>query len=295
MIIRTSERNFTVLQVIHTSSEEEVSVCRDMEGGNTFTINRFPASGRGQEVLPLLARQMGNSAFEDYIRVFTQSGDIYGQFVHVDAPSLEHRLESQTIFLQERLAMASGLLERLVLMDMPHQMACNVLQEGNVLVDDTLTVRFRYALSAEMLCAPLGINDVSVALHQVLSRLFAVELSAQSARILEEFLETLAHKSYDSYLAIFAAYATVHEKMLQLIEEGGIHPKTFLFRLWEQIKRYFKLCKPVLIGLVLIAAFCYLIYTMIAPSDLQGTPVFFDEIGTVEIAPNSDLIETNIP
>ena len=48
-------------------------------------------------------------------------------------------------------------------------------------------------------------------------------------------------------------------------------------------KKLARFVRPILVGVVLIAAFCYLVYTLLQPAQPTGTPVLYDAIGTVEI------------
>ena len=79
----------------------------------------------------------------------------------------------------------------------------------------------------------------------------------------------------------------MRKQLLQRTLSGPVEPRTWLFRLWERLKRLTRFVKPVLAGVVLVAAFCYLVYTLLLPAQPKGTPVLFDRIGTVEIQDKS--------
>ena len=81
----------------------------------------------------------------------------------------------------------------------------------------------------------------------------------------------------------YAGYDRVRKALLERTFSGPAEPQTWLFRLWARVKKLARFVRPILVGVVLIAAFCYLVYTLLQPAQPTGTPVLYDAIGTVEI------------
>ena len=285
MIVRTLERQFAVLQVLRSSEDEEICVCRDLEdeGAGLYTLAHFRSPSLKRYLLPMLVRQQSNPAFEDYLGVFSQGGDVYARFRYTDAPLLVHRLERGDFGFRERLEIGGNLLERMALLNMPPALQFQALWDGNVTVDDALRVRFNYGLESMDNCFNVDMGFICIRVSELLHKLFAQECSAKSLPELEEYLKLLEQTRFQSYLEIYAGYDQMRKKLLERTLSGPAEPRTWLFRMWERLKKLTGFVRPILTGLVLVAAFCYLVYTLLLPAQPKGTPVLFDSIGTVEI------------
>ena len=231
----------------------------------------------------MLVRQQSNPAFEDYLGLFTQDGDLYARFRYTQAPTLRERLEQGDLSFRERLEIGGETLARMTLLNMPPQIQYEALQERNVTVDDALRVRFNYALGPMTACSNKNMGFVCLQVQELLESLFAGELQAQSVPELLPFLDELEKTGFPDYLGIYRRYDGIRKALENRTAGAPAEPRTWLFRMWDRIKSLGRFVRPVLAGLVLIAAFCYLLYTLQAPAALKGTPVTFDRIGTVEI------------
>lgn len=285
MIVRTLERQFVVLQVLRSEENEEICVCQDLEdeGAGLYTLACFRSPALNRYLLPMLVREKLNAAFEDYLGVFSRDGEVYARFRYTDAPLLTERLERGDFGFRERLEIGGNLLERVTLLNMPPAIQFQALRDGNVTVDDALRVRFNYVLESMDNCFNADIGFVCVRVSELLRKLFAQELSARSLPELEAYLKLLEQTRFQNYLEIYAGYDKVRKALLERTLSGPAEPRTWLFRLWEKLKKLTRFVRPVLAGLVLVAAFCYLVYTLLMPAQPKGTPVLFDSIGTVEI------------
>lgn len=285
MIVRTLERRFAVLRVLCSNQNREIYVCQDLEeeGARLCTLARFRDPALNCQLLPMLARQQDNPAFEDYLGLFTQDGDLYARFRYSEAPTLAQRLERGDLGLRERLEIGGNLLERMALLNMPAPLQFEALQEGNVTVDAALQVRFNYVLGSMAAFFNVNMDFVCLQTWELLHALFASELSARAVPELEAYLRQLKGSSFKTYLEMYTGYDRVRKKLLERSLDRPVEPATWLFRLWNRIKKLSWFVRPVLAGLVLVAALCYLLYTLLLPPQPKGTPVFFNHIGTVEI------------
>lgn len=289
MIVQTMERHYAVLQVLHSTTQEESSVCKDLETEELCLLVRFRDPKTSRRLLPLMAAQRSNHSFEDYQGLFTRNGDLYLRFRYTQAPLLSQRLEKGDLTFQERLELTRDMLERMTLMDMPPMLQYEVLRECNVTVDEALRTRFNYILESLDKGANIDMSFICARVSEWLRRIFAQELEAESVPEVTGLIRQLDQGAFGTYLEIYRGYDAVRKQLLERTAKGPAEPRTWLFRLWERIKGWSRLVKPILVGLVLVASVCYLIYTLLVPQVPSGTPVRFDRIGTVEIQNTGNL------
>ncbi|MEG0779887.1 MAG: hypothetical protein RR092_01965 [Oscillospiraceae bacterium] len=282
MIVHTWEQAYTIVQVLRRTEQEEILVCRDLQE-NCYLLVRFQDQALNRRLLPMLVAQVNNKTFEDYLGLFSQDGDLYARFRYTAAPTLTERLAKGGDSLQARLLLAGNLLERMALLQMPPALQYEALRSYNLTVDDSLKVSFNYILDATSVCADMGLCFVCVRIAEIFREVFQAELAAKAVPELETYLTELERGSCTTYLEIYGGFRRVSELLRDRVPTGVAEPRTWLFRLWERIKRLRRYVVPLLGGLVLVAAFCYLIYTLLAPPTPLGTPVLFDSIGTVAI------------
>jgi len=283
MIIRTPEKSFAVVQVLRSEQDEEISVCRELDGGALSTLARFRSPELKRELLPMLAREQSNPAFEDFLGLFTQNGDLCARFRFTQAPTLRARLDRGDLTFRERLEIGSGVLMRMTLLNMPAPLQYEALQERNVTVDDALRVRFNYVLGSMTACFNRNMGFICLQVQELLQSLFAPELAAESVPELLPLLDELEQTVYPDYLSIYRRYDGIRKELELRAASASAQPRTWLFRMWDRVKALGRFVRPIAAGLVLIAAFCYLLYSLQAPTALKGTPVTFTSIGTVEI------------
>ena len=293
MIIRTPEQRFTVLRVLQRTEEQEICLCQELgrEPEEVSTLIRFRNPARSRHLLPMMIRQKENPAFEDFLGVFTQQEDLCVRFRYSEAPSLQSWLQRDTLSLMERLEIGANLLERAMLLNMPAPILSEVLREENITVDEAMRVRFNYFLTTVLTAGQTDLGFICGRLYHLMQLLFAAELKTRALPPLDELLTRLREASFESLVEIYGAYDLFRQAVENQISIKPAEPQTWLFRLWAAVKKLSRFIKPVLGGLVLVAAFCYLIYTLLAPARPKGTPFFIDQIGTVEI----EGIETPAP
>lgn len=284
MIVRTQSRRFAVVRVLSAREDDEISLCRDTEDAHEglFLLVRFRSPELSRRLAPVLVRQQRNPAFEDYLGLFTHEGDLCARFRYSSAPLLEERLK-EPLQLRERLAICGNLLERMALLNMPPLLQYEALRKENVTVDDALTVRFNYSLAQMEPCFEADMRFICLQVQELLELLFAPELAAQAVPELKAYLECLEQGGFGTYLEIYGGYNQVRRSLKDRTADDPAEPQTRLFRLWARIKSLSRFVRPVVAGLVLVAAFCYLIFTLRVPQMPKGTPVTFNNIGTVEI------------
>ncbi|MEG2222817.1 MAG: hypothetical protein RRY95_08835, partial [Oscillospiraceae bacterium] len=163
------------------------------------------------------------------------------------------------------------------------------LRPENVTVDDALRVRFNYVMQPMYAGFNVSIGFLCVQVEEILRGLFVTELSARAVPELEKLLETLTHAGFSTYLELYAGYDGVRKQLQARELVGSMEPHTRLFRFWAKLKGLTRFIRPLLTGLVLVAAFCYLIYTLLLPPIPPAVPTRFDHIGTVTIENGPEL------
>lgn len=283
MIVQTLDRQYAVLQVLHSDTVQEGSICKDLESNELCLLARFRDADVTCRLLPMMSAQRSNRSFEDYQGLFTRDGDLFLRFRYSQAPLLSEQLAAGDLTFHERLELSRDMLERMTLLNMPPLLQFEALRECNVTVDEALRVRFNYVLADMDGGLNISIRFICDRISQWMERIFARELEEESVPEIKALIEQLDQAEFDSYLAIYTAYDRVRKLLLERVAGGTTQPKTWLFRMWERIKGWRRLVKPVLVGIILVASFCYLIYSLLLPSVPGGTPVVFDRIGTLEI------------
>ncbi len=292
MVIRTPQQRFEVVQVLSTSTVAEFCTCRDLnqQRGQTELLARFWNRGLCEGLLPILVNQPEQGTFRDLLGMFTRDGELYARFAYTEAPLLGQRITDESLGLKTRLEIAGNLLERMALLNMPPAVQMGALEDRNVTVDDALRVRFNYVLSSLGEQLEAGYGDVSCRTAQLIRQLFVKELTAQSVPELEGYLAKMQAGAYTGYIGMYSDYDRVRKELLLREVRADMEPQTWLFRMWEKIKSLSRFVRPVLAGLLVVASCLYLIYTLLEPTQPKGTPVIFEQIGTVDIETG-----TNVP
>lgn len=290
MLIQTLKRDFIVLRMLNSTRDLDIAVCQDLleQKGQSYLVIIMKNPDLIYRTLPFFNEQKQNPSFQDFRECFAQEGQFYMVFSYYDKPLLADKYGSDSYSLLERLEIGKSLLSRIVLQNMPPSLQYEVLQERNLLLDDALQVWFNYQLEEIPAYPSLTGVRVQAELARIFQMLLSREITTQVAPELLSFIDCLEKGTFADYLDIYQAYDKVYVLLLTLLEKEEIEPKSFLFRLWERIKKLTQYVKPVLAGVVLVSALGYLIYTVAFPSNtagagVGGAPVFIERIGTVDI------------
>ncbi len=285
MIIRTQDRRFQVVQVLRRTNGADYCVCRDPDDPETAPelLGCFRDPALRERMLAELAPQAGNGRFTDLLGLFTQDGALYARFRYTQAPPITWRMEDERLGLRTRLEIGGNLLERMALMNMPEAVQLEVLTPENITVDDALNVRFNYVMATAGGRIQTEPAQVAAQAAQVLEGLCRKELAEESVPELTDYLAALRAGEYEGYVRMYAGFDQVRKALLAREIATGVEPRTWLFRLWKKIKGLARFVRPVLAGLVLLASCLYLVYTLLSPTQPEGTPVIFEKIGTVDV------------
>jgi hypothetical protein len=288
MLIQTLRRNFTVLRMLKSTRDLDIAVCRDLleKKEQLYLVVTLKNPDLIYRTMPFFAAQRQNPSFQDFRECFSQEGQFYMVFFYYEKPQLAEKLAAENYSLPERLAVGKSLLSRMVLQSMPACLLYEALQERNLLLDDALQVYFNYRLEDIPSHHLLNWAKAQAELARVFRQLLHKEIVTKVSAELLNFIERLEQGAFTDYLSVYQAYDQLYVHLRTLQEQGEIEPKSLLFRIWERIRRLGRFVKPVVVGLILMTALGYLVYTLIYPPNTVaagGTPVVIEKIGTVNV------------
>jgi hypothetical protein len=315
MLIHSLRKEYAVLRILKATRDIDISVCRDSSAKKEQArlIITMKNPDLIYRLMPFFVEQRkNNAAFQDFQECFAQDGKLYLVFAWREKPLLFKKIAEGDYSFRERLEIGKNLLSFMVLQQIPDCIQYDVLQEGNLLLDDALQVYFNYQLEniagyfvstgskalddalqayfsyqpedTEGCFAAAG-SMVQPQLARIFRKIFRAEIDAQSAEELPAFIKELERGSFADYLDIYQAYDRLYDLLKNRHEQGQMEPQSFLFRLWERIKGLARWLKPALAVIVLAMAFGYLVYTATNPNSVAASAnsVTINSIGTVEI------------
>jgi hypothetical protein len=284
MLIQTLNRRYSVILVLNTSNDADVCVCRDIweDSGREYLLVAVKNPDLICRCAPFYTRQAGNRSFTDFIECFSRDGQFYIVFAYYAKPTLKAKLTDELYFLSERLDIGKNLLSQILLQNMPPNILYEALQDRNLLLDDALQVHFNYVLEEVASFALFSFDRVQMELARVFRFLLRQEIAGQSSDEIRSFVDDLEACAFTDYMSVYEAYDRIYDMLKALVENGEINPRSFLFRCWERIKRLARLMRPVLVGVVLVTALVFLVYSIANPAPKPGSPPpSIEAIGTV--------------
>lgn len=286
MVIQTLKRGFSVVRVINNTEDMDIFLCKDIfsKEEEMYMMLCLKSPELIYRSLPFFATQNENQSFTDFVECFSQSGKFHVVFRHHGKQLLSERLNSGELLLKEKIDIVKNLLSEMNLQNMPTYIQCEVLDFRNLFMDDTLSVYFQYQLEDVEFYELVNFAMLQTKLAYVLRTIFEQELKSKVCLELIQLIEDLEQDCFDDYISIYKRYDQVYGMMKAMIEVGTIHPKSFLFRLWDKIKKAATYVKPVVYGLLVGAAFVFLVYTLLNPpvTTTQSTGVYIEQIGTIK-------------
>ena len=194
--------------------------------------------------------------------------------------SLEKKLATEALSLQERLELGRKILERAVIQDIPDYFLDKCFSPECIMVAQDLSVSFNYPIE-DIMKDRSGTRAANI--ERVLRLIFARELERKVPAVLMDFFERLpVLLTEESMIDLYSEYYALCGQ-LEGYGEDSEQPKTFWFMLWDAVKKVFDKLKTLLILLLLLASVGYLMYTIFDPGDSKKNESHFDSIGTVKI------------
>ena len=265
MIIRVLDQNYFVQETIPSEDGLVQYVCTNVseDDGRICRIVRIPL----QDVQPALVEYLADIYREGLFKELIQYANEAG-YLHVvadcgpaKARSLKDRLENDLIPLKERLSMGEKFLKQLILSNVPVFFALSAMDTEHVLFTDADDCSFVFELEHLERFAEADKDKMLRRTENVLSRLFAKELDAQKLPEMEAFLDRVVQGEYTGILSLYQAYRTV-ESGLADVDEASLEPQSFLWRLWDKIKKLASYAGKLFIVVIFAIAIAYLVWSV---------------------------------
>lgn len=236
-----------------------------------------------RESLGFFCRQAENRAFTDFEECAVDKEELLLIFADPQGEPLEKKLTGEYTGLPERLTIGKHILERMILQNIPPYFACRFLKKEAVWVKRSLDVSFYYDTAGAERGEDFGMGEVREMLSRLLAWMFAKELDKKMLAPMERFLEELSGNALTDYIGIYRRFEEVREEILALPPEAFVMPKTWIFRLWDRIRRLFKPLKKILALALLVVALAYMIWTIRLSSEPAASMDLIRQIGSLQI------------
>ena len=287
MFIQTFERGYKVISHVLTNDVGEIYICKDVATDQECTIFCIKDRVIVPELMIYLTKRIQNKIFADYIEHFVFEDDFYIVLKYYRGVTLSEKLNIEYCSLSERLKLGTKILEKMVLLDMPSYFQKNCLTEGHIIVKPSLDISFNYMPSDIRDFALVDDEAVIKALIAIFRKLFADELSKQSAPPINQFCSALQNEQHLDNNELYKQYIQMCREVESIPAEEVQKPKSKWFLLWERVKKLLKTLKKVLMVVLLILAVVYLIYSIdgvLNPNAKKEK--HFEYIGNVKIHEN---------
>ena len=274
MLIRTFHTDYVVISQVESDNIKDVYICKQYPVNNMteYRVLCVKNPEAAERLVSFFTEQVNPHEFTDFVEFFPSGGNTYFIYINSLHQTLSNKLLKDECSFYERLEIAKSLLERMVFLNMPYVIQCDVLTTAHCTVAKNLSVFFNYTFVECKNFEHVGIQYVGVALKHVFSTLFRQEIDLNSCEDINQYIKYLTEGTYETYLDLLYAYHDVYSKMQQKTIEEVEKPNTFSFTLWEKTKSIFRVFKKVLLVLLLVLSICYLAYTIyesLQPSEAQ--------------------------
>lgn len=283
MIIRTAKNSYRMIGYMEQGAGSELCLCENTENHKRYLLARIMDREQIRDSVGFLYEQAGNRAFTDFEECAVDGEDLLAVFAYPQGQTLEERLSSEYMGMAERLDIVRHVLERLILQDMAAWFAARCLRPGGVWVARNGEVSFLYDAAGVGQGRSFAMKEVSAALCGLLERVFSEELKKETVSELEMFLRELEEDSFADYVKLYGRFREVQDDLLKLPQEAFAMPKTWIFRVWDRVKRLFGPLKRLAALALLIAVLVYMVWTVQTASRPAASMDLLDRIGTLDI------------
>ena len=279
MVIRTSDKEYPVIGVQKNNEQYDIYICRDVVAKGLYRILSVKDGALFPELVGFLNDSVNREAFTDYDGYFIDDGKLCIVMRYTQGITLGTKLATESVPFGERLELGRKILEKAVLQEIPDYFLAKCFTPEQIIIDPDLSVSFNYPIE-DIITDRQQSGRKNI--EQVLRMLFGKELERKVPQLLMDFFKSLPELCEQRLLDIYSEYYALMGKLEEYDAEGE-QPKTFWFKLWNAIKKIFKVLKKILIILLILASIALLIYTILDPGKDKDSGGHFKSIGTVEI------------
>ncbi len=278
------DRCYQVIRHLGSTEKTEEFLCTELnkKEHTACILVRLTDSVLAKSFTLFLDEKINDREFTDYLECFQQDGAWYAVFRYSLNQSLTERLQEEHCLLRERAEIARGLLERLLLLDPHPYFAWNALRPEQITVSRSLEVHWNYHLERVGQFDSCSMREVEQCLLVLFRLLFENEEKKKVYPGLEKYLQELDAGRKESWLELYQDFMPVYEELLLEVLEEQL-PKTFWFRVWEKLKKFFGFCRKLLMAAILVAAVWYLIYILQDDSGTKVVKQTMNQIGDLMI------------
>ncbi len=279
MVIYTYGHQYPVTSVLESNDKYDVYICSDEETGGLCRVLRLKDKSEIPELVAWLSEQVDPEVFTDYKEHFMFDDSLCIVMKYTQGLTLADKSDTEAAPLRERLELFRKILERAVLLDIPDYFLDKCFYEKNIIVAPDMTLSFNYPIediTGQRECAPVKRAE------QFFKNVFAREIERKVPDELIEFYKEMPELGGAGMIELYSRY---YMMMTALIERnaGNEEPKSIWYKLWDKIKKVWKVLKKVLIIALLAAAVAYLVFAIKKSKSSEKEEPNFDSIGTVTI------------
>lgn len=283
MIIQSLEKEYTVINYVFSDDNVERYICKEDTGSRKYIVLRIKNRMWIRKTTKFLMQQMENQYFTDFVSCFFSEESLYVVMNDAQGISLEKKLEDEKCCLQERIQIGRNILERIMILSMPEYFLQDCLKPEAIILSPALEVNFRYELSEISEYDNFHFLLVQNKLGDLFEILFSEELKKGVLPPGKRFCNSLKKGKYQNIIEIYAAYESMTKAVQDLPPETLILPKTWSFRIWDRVRKYFRPLRKIGALLLMLLAIVFLLYSIQKSMQEEGEVQVFQSIGTLEI------------
>lgn len=282
MIIQNANRCYEVMRLLDSTNEMSQYLCQEQQLQKAYLLVRIADGVLARRFTLFLEEKIKGKEFPDYIECFQQGGMFYAVFNYSLEPTLIDKLGGEVCSRKERAEIARKLLEK-ILLSSPHPyFMVNALRPDLITVSRSLSVSWNYHLENSNAFDSCTMEMVIPRIVRIMRLLFQEEVDKGLYPLLEDYLRTLGEMRIRTYLDLYREFMAVYAELSKEEQEERL-PQTWIFRLWEKMKKLFGVLKKILMVVLLIGALWYVIYCFQNLSESRGMQRTIDQIGDIAI------------
>lgn len=283
MIVHTSKNSYLVIGYVDQEIKKELSLCENIESHRRYLMVRFRDPDLIRSCVGFFYEQAENRDFTDFEECAVDGEDLLVFFAYPKGQPLEKKLSAEYMGMEERLAIVKNILEKWILQDMPAYFAARSLRIGGIWVERSLAVTFLYDITGAERGMEFGMAEVSASLYNLLDRMFSEELKKETVPELKKFRKELQENIFSDYVQLYRRFQEVQTALMNLSEESLVMPKTWIFRVWDRVKKTIRPFKKLVAWMLLVAALVYMMWTIRTSSNPAASMEVLEQIGTLDI------------
>ena len=286
MVIKFQDKQYELISKIKTMGSGNIELYAACDAtkreGARYTVACVNDMELARKLVPVTTKNNTSCTFKDLYDSFNADGRYYIVFSHADGRSLQQAMDKGNYRLQERLLLMKNIYAQIFLLNMPECFVYEALRKENIVLDDSLGVRFNYFFTEINYYWQVQEKDLINRAGGIVHELFARELEQKKSRDLAEFVMDLDEGRYGYLWDCYVAYDEVYETVLAKTEHRELESGRFWWRAWERFKKMLPTVRTALAAALIVSAAIYLLWSLPNPA-LSDNGVSFGQIGTLKI------------